>query len=233
MFQEVDRLSKTKAKAASSYLFATFSTANVNKILREYCRTDFIKHGVVLAAIWVYVWIAHSGIATLGVLVLAGSTAAALGVCSLIGLPMNILSTYVLPFITVGLAMRDLFIILAIHTKNLSSPELLLRTGPSIISATLINAGSCTLAAIIPVPALRVFCLQFAIMIVFHGVALLIMFPSLLALQQRCQKANVPCFRPEAQTPANNNTEEVSGSQKINVISKSCVRANIMTGLPN
>lgn len=210
----MERISKNKAKASSSYLFATFSTANVNSILKEYCRTDFIKYGVVLAAAWVYVWIAHSGIATLGVLVLAGSTTAALGVCSLIGLPMNILSTYVLPFITVGLAMRDLFIILSIHTKNLSPPELLLRTGPSIISATLINAGACTLAAIIPVPVLRVFCLQFAVMIIFHGVALLIMFPSLLALQQRCQKANVPCFRPEAKTkqPAsnNNNSEEVS-----------------------
>lgn len=111
--------------------------------------------------------------------------------------------------------MRDLFIILAIHTKNLSPPELLLRTGPSIISATLVNAGACTLAAIIPVPVLRVFCLQFAVMIVFHGVALLIMFPSLLALQQRCQKANVPCFRPETKTKQtannNNNTEEVRG----------------------
>lgn len=209
----MDRLSKTKPKASASYLFATFSTANVNKILKEYSRNDFIKYGIVLAAAWVYVWIAHSGIATLGVLVLGGSTTAALGVCSLIGLPMNILSTYVLPFISVGLAMRDLFIILAIHTKNLSPPELLLRTGPSIISATLINAGACTLAAIIPVPALRVFCLQFAVMIIFHGVALLIMFPSLLALQLRCQKANVPCFRPQPKTKQptnnNNNTEEV------------------------
>lgn len=194
----------------------TFSTANVNKILKDYSRSDIVKLGIVLAITCVYAWIVHSGIATLGVLVLASSAAAALGVCSLIGLPMNLLSTHVLPFVTVGLAMRDMFIVLSAHTINLSPPEVLQRTGPSIVSATLINSGAFIVAAILPVPALRVFCLQCAVMIVFHGIALLIMFPSLLALQQRCQKADVPCFRSEAKTKQsanpsdNNNIDAVS-----------------------
>nr|XP_023025713.1 protein patched [Leptinotarsa decemlineata] len=209
-FQEVERLSKGKS-ASSSYIFYTFSTANVNKILKEYSRSDLVKLGIVLGSTCVYGWIAHSGIATLGVLVLASSATAALGVCSLVGLPMNLLSTHVLPFITVGLTMREMFLILSTHGRNLSPSEVLQRTGPSIISSALINSGSFVIAALLPIPALRVFCLQCAIMIVFQGTALLIMFPSFLALKQRCQKANVPCFRSEkSQAVNNNNNADVS-----------------------
>ncbi|KAJ8936504.1 hypothetical protein NQ314_012368 [Rhamnusium bicolor] len=208
--EEVDRQSISKKPSSASYLFLTFSTANVNKILKEYSRSDIVKLGVVLAVACVYGWVVHSGMAALGVLVLASSAAAALGVCSLIGLPMNLLSTHVLPFITVGLAMRDMFLILSTHIRKLSPPEVLQRTGPSIISAALMNGGTFSAAAVLPIPALRVFSLQCAVMVVFHGAALLIMFPSLLALQHRCRKADVPCFRSETKNkPANNNNVDV------------------------
>ncbi|KAJ8913186.1 hypothetical protein NQ315_009023 [Exocentrus adspersus] len=207
---EVDRLSVLR-KPSSSYLFLTFSTANVNRLLKEYSRSDIVKLGVVLAVACVYGWVANSTIAALGVLVLASSAAAALGVCSLIGLPMNLLSIHVLPFVSVGVAMREMFMILSSHTRNLSPPEVLQRTGPNIISGTLMNSGAFLAAAVLPIPALRVFCLQCAVMVVFHGTALLIMLPSILALQQRCQKADVPCFRPEAKasSSADNNNVDV------------------------
>lgn len=204
-------------KPSSSYVFLTFSTANVNKLLKEYSKTDLVKLGVILAVGCVYGWVAHSGIATLGVIVLASSAAAALGVCSLIGLPMNLLSTNVLPFITVGLAMREMFLILSLHNRNLSPPEVLQRTGPNIVSTVLINSGTFVVAAILPIPALRVFCLQCAVMVVFQGAALLIVFPSLLALQQRCRKADVPCFRSEGKeckTSTNNNVDLVSPKKR-------------------
>ncbi|KAJ8955478.1 hypothetical protein NQ318_003579 [Aromia moschata] len=209
---EVNRLSVSKSSSSSSYLFLTFSTANVNKLLREASKSDLMKLGIVLGVACVYGWVANSGIAALGILVLASSAAAALGACSLIGLPMNLLSTHVLPFITVGLAMREMFLILSAHIKDLSPPELLQRTGPSVMSAALMNAGAFSAAAVLPIPALRVFCLQCAVMVVFHGATLLVVFPSLLALQQRCRKANVPCFRSEAKNAAsrtNNNNPDV------------------------
>ncbi|CAH1965017.1 unnamed protein product [Acanthoscelides obtectus] len=213
--EEVERLSLSK-KQSSSYIFLTFSTANVNKILEEYSKADLVKCGIVLGVVCIYGWIAHSGIAVIGVLVLASSAAAALGVCSLIGLPMNLLSTHVLPYITVGLAMRDMFLILTTSRRKLTPSEVLQRTGPGILSAVVINSGSLVVAAIIPIPALRVFCLQCAVTVVFHGAALLIMFPSLLALQQRCQKADVPCFRSESKhpskTPTNNNVDLEHGA---------------------
>ncbi|XP_030748534.1 protein patched [Sitophilus oryzae] len=210
--QEVKRLSDSKKSSSSSYLFITFSTANVNKILEEYSKTDTIKIGLVIAVVAIYGWIVQSPLAAIGTLVLASTAAAALGVCSLIGLPMNLLSTHVLPFITVGLAMREMFLLLNAHTKNLAPSDILLRTGPNIVAAILINSASFLTAAILPVPALRVFALQCAVMVIFHGAALLIVFPCLLALEQRCRKSDVPCFRSgnkgKTATQHNNNNPE-------------------------
>ncbi|XP_072401810.1 protein patched [Diabrotica undecimpunctata] len=219
---EIDRL--TKNNPASSYIFFTFSTANVNKLLKEYSRTDLLKLGIVLAVACIYGWVAHSPIASIGVLVLASSTAAALGVCSLIGLPMNLLSTQVLPFITVGLAMREMFLILSTHTRKLLPAEVLKRTGPNIISAALINSGAFVAAAILPIPALRVFCLQCAIMIVFHGTALLLIFPAFLALQQRCKKSDVPCFKSDTKVKMvnNNNNPDVEHGSNLLTAEQVC-----------
>lgn len=213
-FQEVDRLTKAKEKS-SSYLFVTFSTANVNRILKQYSKTDIIKFGVVIGVVAVYGWIIQSALAFMGTLVLASTAAAALGVCSIIGLPMNLLSTHILPFVTVGLSLRDMFLLLNQHTKHLTPPEILARTGPSIMSVMLINSAALLTTAILPVPALRVFALQCSVMIIFHGVALLVVFPCLLALEQRCRKSDVPCFRSETRGKSstiqnNNNNTPVS-----------------------
>ncbi|CAH1121961.1 unnamed protein product [Ceutorhynchus assimilis] len=202
--QEVDRLTRSKKSSSSSYSFVTFSTANVNKILKEYARTDFIKFGIVIGVVSVYGWVIQSPLAFIGTVVLSSTAAAALGVCSLIGLPMNLLSTHVLPFVTVGLAMRDMFLMLNTHNKNLMPSEILLRTGPSIVSAMLINAAAFLATAILPVPALRVFALQCAVMVIFHSAALLIIFPCLLALEQRCRKSDVPCFRSDTKCKTSN-----------------------------
>ncbi|ENN76820.1 hypothetical protein D910_11966 [Dendroctonus ponderosae] len=212
--QEVDRLTKAKEQSSSSYLFLTFSTANVNRILKEYSNPNFIKFGIVIGVLAAYGWIMQSSLAFIGTLVLASATTAALGVCSLSGIPINLLSTHVLPFITVGLAMRDMFLILNEHTKDLSPPEIVSRTGPSIISTMLINAATFLSTAILPVPALRVLALQCAVMVIFHGAAMLVVIPCLLALAQRCRKSDVPCFKKDSKrtTIQNNNNNLEHGT---------------------
>ncbi|XP_050314836.1 protein patched [Anthonomus grandis grandis] len=214
--QEIDRLTKAKKSSSSSYSFITFSTANVNRILKEYSKTEFVKYGVVIGVLAIYGWAVQSALAFIGTLVLASTAAAALGVCSLIGLPTNLLSTHVLPFVMVGLAMREMFLMLSTHTKDLTPPEILLRTGPSVVSAMLINSAAILTTALLPVPALRVFALQCAVMLIFHGAALLIVFPCLLALEQRCRKSDMPCFRRENKgktaTIQNNNNNAEHGT---------------------
>ncbi|KRT79623.1 Hedgehog receptor [Oryctes borbonicus] len=206
--QEVERL--MKSNMSSSYLFNTFSTATSNKGLMEHSKIDYFKLRIVLVVAGIYGWIVQSGLATLGVLLLASSTAAGLGVCSLLGLPMNLLSTHVLPFLSVGLAMREMFMILSMQNRNLTPSEILQRAGPSILTAALMQSATFLIAAIVPIPALRVFCLQCSILSIFHAAALLLIFPTLLALQVRCRKAAVPCFRNESkaaqpQNASNNN----------------------------
>ncbi|XP_063929416.1 protein patched isoform X2 [Zophobas morio] len=231
--QEVERL--TKLKKSSSYLFVTFSTANLNKMLNEASKTDLVKLGVVLGVAAVYGLVVQSRLAALGVIVLASSAAAALGACSIIGLPMNLLSTHVLPFVTVGLAMREMFLILSSDMRNLSPPEVLQRTGPSIISAALVNSGAFLAAAVLPVPALRVFCLQCAVLVIFHCAALLIVFPSLLALEQRCRKTDVPCFRNETKPkpPTNNNNDPEHGESLLTAEVICQQKKNFLTWLVN
>lgn len=164
-----------------------------------------IKIGVVLAVGVIYGWMVHSNLAGLGVVMLSASSAAALGVCSLMGLPMNLLSTHVLPFITVGLSLRDMFLVLSSHTRNLATAEIIQRTGPTIISSAGLNCAAFLAATILPIPALRVFSLQCAVMIVFQAAALLVIFPTLIALEQRCRRAAVPCFQSDVKIPPNNN----------------------------
>lgn len=168
--------------------------------------------GIVLVIAAAFGWLVQSGMATLGVLVLTSSSAAGLGVCSLLGIPMNLLSVHVLPFVSVGLAMRDIYIMISAQNRNLAPPEVLQCTGPTIICSGLLNSATFLAAATVPVPALRVFCLQNAVLVVFQATALLIIFPALLSLEQRCRKSGVPCFLPSSKpvTSINNNNDPVS-----------------------
>lgn len=168
--------------------------------------------GIVFGVAVFFAWIVQSGMAAMGVIVLASSSAAGLGVCSLLGIPMNLLSVHVLPFVSVGFAMRDIFVMISAQNRNLSPPEILQCTGPSIACSSLLTSGTFLAAAFSPVPALRAFCLQSSVLVVFQTMALLVFFPTLLSLKQFCRKAGVPCFRPAAKpvTSINNNNDPVS-----------------------
>lgn len=212
LLQEIERLIKSNI-SSSSYNFNTFSTATLNRVLAEHSRNNLVKMGIVLGMAATFGWLVQSGMATLGVLVLASSSAAGLGVCSLLGIPMNLLSVHVLPFVSVGLAMRDIFLMISAQNRDLTPPEVLQCTGPTVVSSALLNSATFLAAATVPVPALRVFCLQSAVLVVFQAAALLIIFPALLSLEQRARKSGVPCFRSNTNKPVssiNNNNDPVS-----------------------
>lgn len=171
-----------------------------------------MKMGIVFAVVFVFAWLVESGMAAVGVIVLASSSAAGLGVCSLLGIPMNLLTVHVLPFVTIGLAMRDIFMMISAQNRNLSPPEILQCTGPTIIFSALLNSGTFLAASIVLVPALKAFCIQCSLLVVFQTMALLIFFPTLLSFEQYCRKSGVPCFRRSNKpvTSINNNNDPVS-----------------------
>lgn len=108
----------------------------------------------------VYSWLVDSGVAAFSVLFLVGSTAAGLGLCSVLGFPMNVLTVHVLPFVSVGLSIRDVFLLLNTYHKCQQTSESVKRTALTILSSAIVNAAAFFTAAIVPIPAFRIFVLQ-------------------------------------------------------------------------
>ncbi|KAG5666414.1 hypothetical protein PVAND_014443 [Polypedilum vanderplanki] len=67
----------------------------------------------------------QSGVGMFGILLLCASTAAGLGVCSLLGLAFNVSTTQVVPLIALGLAVDQIFIL----THGYDTFKLLAQTG--------------------------------------------------------------------------------------------------------
>uniref|UniRef100_H3DCR3 Patched 2 n=1 Tax=Tetraodon nigroviridis TaxID=99883 RepID=H3DCR3_TETNG len=124
-----------------------------------------------------------------GVLLMALSVAAGLGLCSLLGLSLNAATTQVLPFLALGIGVDDMFLLAHSFRETGSDIPLeermgncLRRTGTSIALTSINNMTAFFMAAIVPIPALRVFSLQAAIVVVLNLVMVLLIFPAILCL---------------------------------------------------
>ncbi|XP_063037295.1 protein patched homolog 1 isoform X2 [Melospiza melodia melodia] len=104
-----------------------------------------------------------------GVLLVALSVAAGLGLCSLIGISFNAATTQVLPFLALGVGVDDVFLLAHAFSEtgqNKRIPfedrtgECLKRTGASVALTSISNVTAFFMAALIPIPALRAFSLQ-------------------------------------------------------------------------
>ncbi|XP_058024354.1 protein patched homolog 1 isoform X2 [Ahaetulla prasina] len=93
-----------------------------------------------------------------GVLLVALSVAAGLGLCSLIGISFNAATT------------QD------------RTGECLKRTGASVALTSISNVTAFFMAALIPIPALRAFSLQAAVVVVFNFAMVLLIFPAILSM---------------------------------------------------
>ncbi|KAM7543113.1 hypothetical protein Aperf_G00000010674 [Anoplocephala perfoliata] len=112
-------------------------------------------------------WLALAG---LGLIVL--SLVAGLGICSLIGLPFNVLSVQVLPFLILGLGMGELFVFTTCNTCVLSrsaevnqknvlwTTHVLAEHGTAFLFSLLTMVATFFAALYQPVPVMRQFCLQ-------------------------------------------------------------------------
>uniref|UniRef100_A0A8B9Q8W9 Patched 1 n=1 Tax=Apteryx owenii TaxID=8824 RepID=A0A8B9Q8W9_APTOW len=121
-----------------------------------------------------------------GVLLVALSVAAGLGLCSLIGISFNAATTQVLPFLALGVGVDDVFLLA--HAFNTlfvlqdRTGECLKRTGASVALTSISNVTAFFMAALIPIPALRAFSLQAAIVVVFNFAMVLLIFPAILSM---------------------------------------------------
>ncbi|CDQ56475.1 unnamed protein product [Oncorhynchus mykiss] len=124
-----------------------------------------------------------------GVLLVALSVAAGLGLCSLLGLSFNAATTQVLPFLALGIGVDDMFLLAHSFTETgINIPfkertgDCLRRTGTSVALTSINNMIAFFMAALVPIPALRAFSLQAAIIVVFNFAMVLLIFPAILSL---------------------------------------------------
>ncbi|XP_036206413.1 protein patched homolog 2 isoform X10 [Myotis myotis] len=74
--------------------------------------------------------------------------------------------------------------------------ECLLRTGPSVALTSINNMAAFFMAALVPIPALRAFSLQAAIVVGCNFAAVMLVFPAVLSLdlhRRHCQRLDVLC----------------------------------------
>lgn len=146
----------------------------------------------------------QAGVAIAGVMLVCATVAAGLGFCALLAIPFNAATTQIVPFLALGLGVHDMFLLT--HTyAELSVNEVpsgeqtgvvLKRTGLSVLLTGLSNVSAFFAAALIPIPALRVFCLQAGILLLFNLAAMLLVFPAMVSLdlrRRRSGRADILC----------------------------------------
>lgn len=178
----------------------SFSTTTLEDILKSFSSVSVIRvaGGYLLmlayACLTMLRWDcakSQGAVGLAGVLLVALSVAAGLGLCSLIGISFNAATTQVLPFLALGVGVDDVFLLAHAfsetgHNKRIPfedrTGECLKRTGASVALTSISNVTAFFMAALIPIPALRAFSLQAAVVVVFNFAMVLLIFPAILSM---------------------------------------------------
>uniref|UniRef100_A0A8C2ZWF8 Patched 2 n=1 Tax=Cyclopterus lumpus TaxID=8103 RepID=A0A8C2ZWF8_CYCLU len=182
----------------SSQSIHAFSTTTLNDIMKSFSDVSVIRvaGGYLLMLAYACVTMlrwdcakSQGAVGLAGVLLVALSVAAGLGLCSLLGLSFNAATTQVLPFLALGIGVDDMFLLAHSFTEAGSNipfkertGDCLRRTGTSVALTSINNMIAFFMAALVPIPALRAFSLQAAIVVVFNFGMVLLIFPAILSL---------------------------------------------------
>ncbi|XP_042768737.1 protein patched homolog 1 isoform X4 [Panthera leo] len=165
----------------------SFTTTTLDDILKSFSDVSVIRvaSGYLLmlayACLTMLRWDcskSQGAVGLAGVLLVALSVAAGLGLCSLIGISFNAATTQVLPFLALGVGVDDVFLLAHAFSEtgqNKRIPfedrtgECLKRTGASVALTSISNVTAFFMAALIPIPALRAFSLQVVVIFLFLG----------------------------------------------------------------
>ncbi|XP_061878843.1 protein patched homolog 1 [Entelurus aequoreus] len=182
----------------SSQSIHAFSTTTLNDIMKSFSDVSVLRvaGGYLLMLAYACVTMlrwdcakSQGAVGLAGVLLVALSVAAGLGLCSLLGLSFNAATTQVLPFLALGIGVDDMFLLAHSFTEAGSNipfeertGDCLRRTGTSVALTSINNMMAFFMAALVPIPALRAFSLQAAIVVVFNFAMVLLIFPAILSL---------------------------------------------------
>ncbi|XP_067002180.1 protein patched [Anabrus simplex] len=193
--------------ATGSYNIYAFSTTLLNDILSQFSELNVVKMAAGYVVMLVYTGVSllrwhdpirsQAGIGIAGVILVSITVAAGLGFCALLGIAFNASTTQIVPFLALGLGVDDMFLLTHTYAEqdgtNLQPDEhtgvVLKRTGLSVLLTSLSNMCAFFAAAIIPIPALRVFSLQAAVLVFFNLGTMLLVFPAIVSLDLRRRRA--------------------------------------------
>lgn len=225
----------------AAFDFNAFSSTTLNNSLRQHSKPDFLHLTVCVIVILVYTGFVlyrfgdpvngQSGVGMFGVLLLCSSTAAGLGVCSLLGIPFNVATTQVVPLIALGLAVDQIFILTHGYDSRRNSNEqmhtaqILKKYGLSVLFNGASTATAFLGAALLPIPVLRAFALQAVIIITINLVTVLFVFPAFITLDLRRRRSShldILCCLPQFTSPVSDtrNQSVPMSSMKTNDFTK-------------
>ncbi|CAJ0585655.1 unnamed protein product, partial [Mesorhabditis spiculigera] len=144
--------------------------------------------------------------ANISTMLVTYSSICGLGVTTWLGINFNAATTQIVPFLSLGLGIDDMFLLLHNYDEIINTVRkdemgvLLKETGLSVMVTSLNNILAFFAGTVLPVPALRSFCLQTAILLVFNLLSLVIIFPAFISLDlKRLRKGKRDlgyCFPP-------------------------------------
>lgn len=204
----------------AAFDFNAFSATTLDNSLKQHSKPDFYHLAICVVVILVYTGLVlyrfgdpvngQSGIGMFGVLLMCGSTTAGLGLCAFFGIPFNVATTQVVPLIALGLAVDQIFMLTHGYDSKRNSNEqmhtaqILKKYGLSVLFNGATTASSFYVAAVLPIPVLRAFALQAAILISVNLVTVLFVFPVFITMDLRRRRSShldILCCLPSFSNP--------------------------------
>ncbi|KAL3080175.1 hypothetical protein niasHS_013847 [Heterodera schachtii] len=135
------------------------------------------------------------GLALAGVFTVTMASIAGLGLATWLGINFNAATTQIVPFLALGIGVDNMFLLLHNYPQvvgNVARNELgfLMReTGMSILTTSFNNIFAFWAGTILPIPALRSFCGQTAILLTTNLFGIFFIYPAFIALDLKRRKA--------------------------------------------
>ncbi|CAJ0951468.1 unnamed protein product, partial [Mesorhabditis belari] len=184
------------------------ASTSIADMLQEFCQFNYLIIFVGYGLMLVYAVAtqlrregclpaAHScmGLAFAGVFTVTFASIAGLGLSTWFGIEFNAATTQIVPFLTLGIGVDNMFMLLHnYHDVVLMAGRdelgmLMRETGMSLLTTSINNILSFLAGTLLPIPALRSFCAQSSILLTFNFVAILTLYPALIALDLKRRKS--------------------------------------------
>ncbi|XP_003371998.1 protein patched protein [Trichinella spiralis] len=161
------------------------------------------------------------GLAVCGCILVTISSLAGLGCSMLLGVKFNPTTTQVVPFLSLGLGVDDMFLLLHNYRDIARQYQvdqigmLLKETGLSALLTSVNNILAFLVGALLPIPALRSFCIQVALVLLLNAITILTIYPALMTFDLARRKRRLLdvfcCIRaPQPKSRLNSRSEPVS-----------------------